>query len=74
MMTLAKLQRRNFKLSLVSVILALALAPVANGQESPQDTQTAAPQGNVSEGKTQLSSQQVNNLPLNGRDFTKLLS
>jgi hypothetical protein len=64
----------------------MALALVARGQESPQtpqaaggatasqDQQTAAPQGSVSEGKTDLSSQQVTNLPLNKRDFTKFLA
>jgi hypothetical protein len=68
------------------LIVAMTVAFVARGQEPPQtpqaaggtktsqDQQTAAPQGNVSEGKTELSSQQVTNLPLNKRDFTKFLT
>ena len=82
-MMLTKLQRRNCRLRLAAVILATALALVGKAQEqSPsaaggaasQNQPTAAPQGNVAEGKTELSSQQVNNLPLNGRDFTKFLT
>ena len=83
---LMKLRREGLRLTLLFLILAMAVALVARGQESPQtpqvpggakasqDQQTAAPQGNVSEGKTELSSKQVASLPLNKRDFTKFLT
>jgi len=48
--------------------------PGSSGAATSADQQTAAPQGNGSEGKTALSRQQVTNLPLNKRDFTKFLS
>ena len=72
--------------TLVFLILAMPVALARGGQESPQSTQapgdkktspdqqTAAPERNAGEGKTELSSHQVNNLPLNGRDFTKFLT
>ena len=83
------MKSRSACLTFISFFLMLQLAailPEARGQESaqnppgsqsaqtPQDQQNAAPQGGVSQGKTELSTQQVNNLPLNGRDFTKFLS
>ena len=83
---LRKLRREGLRLTLLFLIVAMIVAFVARGQESPQtpqaaggaktsqDQQTAAPQGNVSEGKTELSSQQVTSLPLNKRDFTKFLT
>ena len=83
---LMKLLREGLRLTLLFLILATAVALVARGQESPptpqvpggakasQDQQTAAPQGDVSEGKTELSSKQVASLPLNKRDFTKFLT
>ena len=83
---LMKLRREGLRLTLLFLILAMAVALVARGQESPQtpqvpggakasqDQQTAAPQGDVSEGKTELSSKQVASLPLNKRDFTKFLT
>src|SRR5271157_3012511 len=81
-----KLRQTRRVPTLLFLILAMPVAPALGGQESPQSTQaagdtktshdqqTAAPERNVGEGKTELSSQQVNNLPLNGRDFTKFLS
>jgi len=83
---LMKLRREGLRLTLMFLILAMAVALVARGQESPQtpqvtgvakasqDQQTAAPQADVSEGKTELSSKQVASLPLNKRDFTKFLT
>jgi hypothetical protein len=81
-------KRRSTKLALpvlfMVVGMAVGLAQAAGQQCSPnppgaQDAQTApcqkgAQQNNPSEGNTQLSSKQVASLPLNKRDFTKLLA
>lgn len=51
---------------------------IASAQENPgqagSSQQTPLPQSQAGEGGTQLSTQQVANLPLNQRDFTKLLA
>jgi hypothetical protein len=76
-------------LTLVPFFLTLQLAvtlPEARAQESAQNPtgsqgtqasegqQAGTQQGTSGEGSTQLSTQQVANLPLNQRDFTKLLA
>ena len=46
----------------------------SQGAQTPQGQQAGTQQQKSGEGNTQLSTQQVANLPLNQRDFTKLLS
>lgn len=84
-----KLRRVGLALALLFPILGMAWILDARAQESQEtapgppdaqrakashDQQTSRPQGDSSEGNTQLSSKQVASLPLNKRDFTKLLS
>jgi len=67
---------------LLFLVFIMAIAPPLRAQQSqqfgqtpeetttPQDQQNAAPKSAASGGKTELSSKQGNNLPLNGRDFS----
>ena len=48
--------------------------PGSQGAQPSQDQQAGTQQATSGQGNTQLSTQQVANLPLNQRDFTKLLS
>jgi hypothetical protein len=78
----------NLALALPSALLAMSLAlpPAAGQQCAPSATNAQTGQGDQSgscqqpatnkpgQGNTQLSSNQVANLPLNQRDFTKLLA
>jgi hypothetical protein len=49
-------------------------APGSGNAQAPQGQPTSAQQGGSREGNTELSSKQVASLPLNKRDFTKLLA
>jgi hypothetical protein len=86
---LVELRPAGLTLAAFFLILGMAVAvPEARGQSSPaapgsegsqgaqasQSQQASAQQDNSGEGNTQLSSQQVASLPLNKRDFTKLLA
>ncbi len=86
---LMQLRPVGLTLAAFFLTLGLAVAvPEVSGQSSPpapgsQDSQVGrgspgqeagTQQDNSGEGKTQLSSQQVAGLPLNKRDFTKLLA
>ena len=67
----------------LQVAVAVAVARAQEAAQNPtssqsartsQGQQAATQQEASSEGNTQLSTKQVANLPLNGRDFTKLLA